>query len=802
MDIKKLLQELTPEEKARLVAGVNFMYTAPVGRLGIPSLSMADGPHGLRKQTSGGDNGVSMSEPATSFPTAATVASGWDPENARKVGEGIAEECMHYGVNVILGPGVNIKRNPLCGRNFEYYSEDPLLASEMGIGEVEGVQSKGVGVSVKHFALNNAEDHRFGGNSVCDERAAREIYLKAFERVVKAAKPATLMCAYNAINGTFCSENEWLLTDILRKEWGFDGLVMTDWGATHDRVASLKAGLDLEMPGDTEYCRRQIMAGLEDGSLPMEALDKAVENVLKLVEKYAVGAEQKPADFEAHHALAAEIAADCAVLLKNDGTLPLTGKEKLLVVGEMFEKMRYQGAGSSMINPTKTTSPKEAFDAKGIAYTYCKGYTESGANARELREEAFEAAASADTVLLFAGLDDMSEGEGYDRETMRLPQHQLDLADALLTAGKKIAVVLFGGSPVELPFADKVNAILDMYLPGQNGGTACAELLTGEKSPAGRLAETWPLTYSDVPFGDVFTKHVNEVYKESVFVGYRYYTSAQKEVRYPFGFGLCYTDFTYTASPAVVKGDTVSVTCCVKNTGDRAGSAVLQLYVSPPEGGIPRPMKELRAFEKVRLAAGEKKEVTLSFPVSDLKDFIPGQGYQLFGGEYTVHVSTDVLTDIAASKVTIAGEAPINDACFYSAQELPAVTDERFTAMSGLAIPQEPQFPPFTLLSRFIDLTAAPAGKAVYEQMQAGSRQLLEAAEKLPEGDEKFNMIKGAVFLRRVIDTSTFLSLVMNSGGRLPMEAAQYMLAAANGEAVAPPQAPPQTPPETPQQSS
>ena len=333
MDIKKLLQELTPEEKARLVAGVNFMYTAPVERLGIPSLSMADGPHGLRKQTSGGDNGVSMSEPATSFPTAATVASGWDPENARKVGEGIAEECMHYGVNVILGPGVNIKRNPLCGRNFEYYSEDPLLASEMGIGEVEGVQSKGVGVSVKHFALNNAEDHRFGGNSVCDERAAREIYLKAFERVVKAAKPATLMCAYNAINGTFCSENEWLLTDILRKEWGFDGLVMTDWGATHDRVASLKAGLDLEMPGDTEYCRKQIMAGLEDGSLPMEALDKAVENVLKLVEKYAVGAEQKPADFEAHHALAAEIAADCAVLLKNDGTLPLTGKEKLLVVG-------------------------------------------------------------------------------------------------------------------------------------------------------------------------------------------------------------------------------------------------------------------------------------------------------------------------------------------------------------------------------------------------------------------------------------------------------------------------------------
>ena len=458
----------------------------------------------------------------------------------------------------------------------------PSLLPRWASAKSRAFKARAWAFPVKHFALNNAEDHRFGGNSVCDERAAREIYLKAFERVVKAAKPATLMCAYNAINGTFCSENEWLLTDILRKEWGFDGLVMTDWGATHDRVASLKAGLDLEMPGDTEYCRRQIMAGLEDGSLPMEALDKAVENVLKLVEKYAVSPEKKPADFEAHHALAAEIAADCAVLLKNDGTLPLTGKEKLLVVGEMFEKMRYQGAGSSMINPTKTTSPKEAFELKGIAYTYCKGYTESGANARELREEAFEAAASADTVLLFAGLDDMSEGEGYDRENMRLPQQQLDLVDALLASGKKIAVVLFGGSPDAALDCDKVNAILDMYLPGQNGGTACAELLTGEKSPAGRLAETWPLTYSDVPFGDVFTKNVNEVYMESVFVGYRYYTSANKAVRYPFGYGLSYTNFAYTASPAVVKGDTVSVTCGVTNTGDRAGSAVPSTSMFPP----------------------------------------------------------------------------------------------------------------------------------------------------------------------------------------------------------------------------
>lgn len=783
MDIKTLLQELTPEEKAYLVAGQNFMYTAPVERLNIPDLSMSDGPHGLRKQASGGDNGVMGSEPATSFPTAATVASGWDPENARKVGEGIAAECRHYGVHVILGPGVNIKRNPLCGRNFEYYSEDPFLASEMGIGEVEGVQAQGVGVSLKHFALNNAEDHRFAGNSVCDERAAREIYLRAFERVVKKAKPATLMCAYNAINGTFCSENEWLLTDVLRKEWGFDGLVMTDWGATHDRVASLKAGLDLEMPGNTAYCRELILKALEDGSLDMETLDQAVENVLRLVDTYAVGAEQKDADFEAHHALAAEIAADCAVLLKNDGILPLKEDgENLLVVGEMFAKMRYQGAGSSMINPTKLTSPKQAFDEKGIAYTYLSGYREDGENAPELRQAALEAAKKHDRILIFAGLDDMTEGEGYDRENMRLPQTQLDLIDVLTAAGKPVVVVLFGGSPMELPFADRVNAILDMYLPGQNGGTACCELLFGEKNPAGRLAETWPMTYADVPFGDVFSKNINEAYKESVFVGYRYYTSAEKQVRYPFGYGLSYTTFAYTASPAVVNEGVVSVTCGVTNTGDRAGSAVLQLYVSSPGGGIPRPKKELRAFQKVRLAAGESKEVTLSFPVEDLKDFIPGKGWKLFGGTYTVHVATDVLTDIASFPIAIEGEAPAADKRFYGAKEVPSVTDERFEAMSGLTIPKEPEATPFSFLTRFIDMQVTPSGKAIYDQMQTPSMQLLAAAKQLPEGEEKLSKLKGAVFLKRIIDTSSLLSLVMNSGGAFPYEAAQYMLGVANGE--------------------
>lgn len=357
MNYKKMLKELTLEEKAALVSGTDFMFTNPVPRLNIPSVRTSDGPHGLRVQAEGGDNGVTGSEPATSFPTASCTASGWNPENTYKMGEAIAEEALHYGVDILLGPGMNIKRNPLCGRNFEYFSEDPFLTAKMAGSEVDGVQSKGVGVSLKHFALNNSENYRFLGNSIADMRAIREIYTKAFETVVKKSKPHTVMCAYNRINGTYCSENKWLLKDLLRDEWGFDGAVMTDWGATRDRVAGIKAGLDLEMPGDTDICRKWIIDAVNDGTLAMSDLDEAVKNILRLVERYENNPECEP-NFEKHNELAAEIAEDCAVLLKNDGALPLNKEDKFLVVGDLFEKMRYQGSGSSMINPTKVTSPK------------------------------------------------------------------------------------------------------------------------------------------------------------------------------------------------------------------------------------------------------------------------------------------------------------------------------------------------------------------------------------------------------------------------------------------------------------
>ena len=539
MDIQKLLRELTVEEKAALLSGTDFMYTNPVPRLGIKSVRMSDGPHGLRVQSEGGDNGVTGSEPATAFPTAVTTASSWNIENTYKMGVAIGEEMLHYGIDVLLGPGVCIKRNPLCGRNFEYVSEDPLLAGKMGAAEVNGVQSQGVGVSVKHFALNNAENFRFMGDSVCDMRAIREIYLKVFETIVKESKPHTLMCAYNKINGTYCCENKYLLTDVLRHEWGFDGVVMSDWGATHDRVKGVAAGLDLEMPGDTDICRKWIIESVNDGTLKIEDLDKAVENILRLVQRYENNPKGIETNWEAHNDLAAEIAEDSAVLLKNSEALPLEKSEKLLVVGDLFEKMRYQGAGSSMINPTYLTTPKTAFDKQKVDYKFCRGYAENTLEPNEkLIAEAVSATVDYNKVIVFAGLTDYVESEGCDRENMRLPENQLALIDAMIKTGKKIIVVLFGGSPMEVPFADKVSAILNMYLPGQNGGTATYNLLFGVKSPCGKLAETWVKSYVDVPFGKDFSKNVNEIYKESVFVGYRYYLTANKEVRYPFGYGL------------------------------------------------------------------------------------------------------------------------------------------------------------------------------------------------------------------------------------------------------------------------
>ena len=650
---------------------------------------------------------------------------------------------------------------------------------------MRGIQGKGVGVSVKHFALNNSENFRFMGDSVADLRAMREIYLKVFEIVVKESAPATIMCAYNKVNGEYCSQNKTLLTDILRGEWGFDGLVMTDWGAMHDRVAGLKAGLDLEMPGDTAVCRKWIADGLKNGTLSQEDLDKAVANVLRLVEKYCK-AMPDDCDFDANDALACRIAEDCAVLLKNDGILPLKEGEKVFVCGDLFEKMRYQGAGSSMINPTKVTSPKAAFEEMGVPYVFARGYTENRTEAQpELIEEALVKAAGFETALVFAGLTDSVESESCDRENMMLPENQRALVDALVKAGKKIVVVLFGGAPVELPFEEKVNAVLDMSLPGQSGGRACARLLYGRANPAGRLAETWPLAYADVPFGKEFSASAREVYKESVFVGYRYYTTAGKRVRYPFGYGLSYTDFAWSDMQVSDDGEKITVSCTVKNTGERDGAEVVQLYVGAPQDNVFNPRRELRAFRKVYLKAGESKVVSLTAERADLRCFDIGKNaWILEDGEYALQLCSDCCTVRLSQTIRIRGEkcspCPEEVERAYRGARL-EVSDEVFEKMSGRKIPALPPKKPITLESRFTDLQATFFGRILYNSVLKEAKKQMKEAAKLPEGAEKDNKIKGALFMKRILESNSLSSMSMSAGQAFPYHFAQGFAAIANG---------------------
>lgn len=785
-DIFKLLQELTTEEKAALAAGTDFMFTNPVPRLDIPQIRMSDGPHGLRVQNSSGDNGVTGSEPATAFPTAALTACGWNEDNLYKMGEAIGEEAQHYGINVVLGPGVNIKRNPLAGRNFEYFSEDPLLAGRMGAAEINGIQNKNVGVSVKHFALNNSENYRFMGDSVCDERAMREIYLKPFEIAVKTAKPEAVMCAYNKINGTYCCQNEWLLTDVLRKEWGFDGLVMTDWGATHDRIAMLKAGLDLEMPGDTAICRKWIIDSVKDGKLKTEDLDKAVGNVLRLVQRHEKNPKGVDVDWEGHNALAAEIAEDCAVLLKNDGVLPLDKSERVLVVGDLFDKMRYQGSGSSMINPTFLTTPKTAFDKQKVTYEFCRGYAENKLEADDkLIAEAVDAAKNYDRILVFAGLTDYVESEGCDRDNMKLPENQLAVIDALIKAGKKVAVVLYGGSPVELPFADKASAILNMYLPGQNGGTATYNLLFGVKSPCGKLAETWAKSYADVPFGKDFSKTADEIYKESIFVGYRYYLTADKEVRYPFGYGLSYTTFDYRDMQVEETASEYKVSCEIVNNGKYDGAEIVQLYVKAPRG-VFKPIKELKGFAKVYLKAGESKKVTITVKKDDLCYWnVKEKRWARESGEYELQLCSDCQTVRLSQTVTVVcdeAQAPYSEAvnAAYCEGDL-QIRDQVFEEMSGLKIPGLPPKKPIRLESRFTDMRATFMGKILYNAVMSVAKKDMKKAKKLPEGTERDNHIKGAMFLKRILESNSIITMSMSAGANCPYNFAQGFVNMANG---------------------
>ena len=604
-----LIAKLTLEEKASLCDGKDFWHLQDIERLELPSIMVTDGPHGLRKQPEEKtDKKLLSASPATCFPTAVTTAASWDPSLLEEMGKAIGEEALQEGVSVVLGPGVNIKRSPLCGRNFEYFSEDPYLAGEMAAAMVNGLQSVGVGASVKHFAGNNQETRRLTIDTVADERTLREIYFPAFETAVKKAQPWTIMNSYNRLNGTYTAENRWLLTDVLRKEWGFEGLVVTDWGAENDRVAGIKAGGDLEMPTSAGLGAAKIVQAVADGSLTEDELNECVDRVLDLILKGEENRKNFLYDKRAHHELARKIAAQSMVLLKNDeDILPLKPGQTVAVIGEMARAPRYQGAGSSGINPNQLDNAFEQLMAAGVKVLYAAGYNKKNdtPDAR-LIGEAAALAKKADVALVFAGLTERYESEGYDRKHMQMPADHNALIEAVARANPNTVVVLQGGSPVEMPWLPYVKGLLNAYLGGQASGAAVTDLLTGKKSPSGKLAETYPRCLADTPcYGNFPGSQKTVEYREGIYVGYRYYDTAEKEVLFPFGFGLSYTQFAYSglklSKKKMTDSDTLTVSFKVKNTGKADGAEICQLYVKDEESTIYRPEKELKGFRKVFL---------------------------------------------------------------------------------------------------------------------------------------------------------------------------------------------------------
>lgn len=778
--VPELLKDLTLEEKIALVSGHDFMYTNPITRLDIPSIRMSDGPHGLRVQNGNGDNGVTGSEVATCFPPASLSACSWNEELLRKEGEAIGEEANHYNIDVVLGPGANIKRNPFGGRNFEYFSEDPYLSGKMAASLIKGIQSQGVSTSLKHFAANNQENFRFMGDSLIDKKALNEIYLKSFEIAVKEGKPDTLMCAYNKINGDYCSQNKWLLTDTLRNDWGFKGLVMTDWGATHDRVKMLASGLDLEMPGDTAICRKWIYDAIKNGSLKEETFDKAVSNVLDLVNKHSEKKAFK-ADFAKHAELSLEIALDSAVLLKNDGLLPLSINHKYMVVGDLFSKMRYQGSGSSMINSYKLVTPKEAFDKANVQYAFFQGYKENKKGIDEsLLKEIDENIDSFDTVLSFIGLTDYEESEGADREDYRLPINQIALIDHIVNKGKKVVLVCFGGSPFEIPHLAEANSILNMYLPGEEGGEACRRLLFGENNPSGKLAESWPKSYKDVYRGDKFSKSRIEEYREGIYLGYRYYQKANKEVAFPFGYGLSYTKFEYNDLKIEEKEKEIDISLKVKNIGEVKGAEIVQIYVKGPNSDIPKPIKELKGFKKVYLEPSEEKEVSIILKKDDLRYFnIKENRFVLEKGSYIIEACSNVSKVELAETLFLEGES-LKD--IYP-DNIFEIDDEGFEKLIGYKIPK-PKLKPITLESRFSDLKGTLIGKILYNAVVGVAKKDLKKAKKMDEGPSKDNKIKGALFLYRILDSNSLLTMSMSAGRQFSYPLAMMMMHLSNGHII------------------
>lgn len=696
MKHEDILKKLTREQKVALLSGQDIWSTYGFPAAGIPSMVLSDGPHGVRRQMGAGDHlGLNASRPATCFPTAAGLANSWDTKLAEQMGAAIGEEAASQGVGTLLGPGLNIKRSPLGGRNFEYFSEDPYLSGKMAAGLIRGIQSNGIAACPKHFAANSQELLRMSSDSVVDERTLREIYLTGFEIAVKEGGAKAIMSSYNRLNGTYTNEDVRLLTDILRKEWGFDGFVVTDWGGSNDHVEGIRAGSNLEMPGVLGDSDEEILRAQREGRITDEIIDQRVDELLDVVLSVHKAVEEAAKDFdeEAHHALARRVAASTAVLLKNeDGILPLKSGCKAALIGDMALDPRYQGAGSSVVNPTRLDKPADMLAQSDLEIVgVVQGYRRDGRKDEELKNNAVVLAGSAEVVLLYLGQPEIAESEGMDREQMRLPGNQEELLQAVSSVNQNIVVILSGGSPVEMPWLNKCKALLNGYLAGQAGAGAMADILTGKVNPSGKLAESYPIRYEDAPNHNYFPgRQKTAEYREGLFVGYRYYQTVGKEVCFPFGYGLSYTSFSYADLQVLQK----EVSFTLTNTGKRAGEEIAQLYIGMPVSGLFRSAIELKGFAKVKLEPGESKTVVIELDDKAFRYYnVRTQRWELETGTYRVSVGPNAAELLLQEDVEVEGtQAPIPYdkqalQTYYSAR-VENVSDETFETLLGHPIPR------------------------------------------------------------------------------------------------------------------
>lgn len=694
MKYTALIGKMTLEEKCSLLSGEGNFTTKTVERLGIPSMFLSDGPHGLRKQAGATDHlGLNASLSATCYPTAATMANAWNTELGEELGRYLGEEAAAQRVSVLLGPGLNMKRSPLCGRNFEYFSEDPYLAGKLAAAYVRGIQSKGVAACPKHFAANNQETLRMHSDSVVDQRTFREIYLTAFEIAVKEGNPLAIMSSYNRINGVYANDDRHLLREILVDEWGFDGFVVTDWGCSNDRVTGLLAGNHLEMPATAGSSDREVAAAVREGRLDETVVDQMVDEYLRVLFATVIP-DEAPKDFDVqdHHAFARKAAGECVVLLKNEGgLLPLQSKTKVAVLGDFAANPRYQGAGSSLVNPTKLDNALDCLKESGLEVVgYEPGFLRQGGADEGKRAAAVALAKRAEVVLLFLGLDELAEVEGQDRTSMVLRQNQVELLEMVSAENPNVVVVLSGGAPVETPWLDHCRAVVHGYLGGQAGAGAMADVLTGTINPSGKLAETWPMAYTDTPAYRHFPGQERTVeYREGPYIGYRYYQSTGVPVRFPFGFGLSYTEFAYSG----LKADSGQVTFTLQNVGRTAGAEVAQVYVGRREGGLFRPVRELKGFAKVLLQPGESRTVTIPLDDKAFRYFNVNTGtFEVEGGTYQVAVGASSEDIRLTADVAVEGTGASNP---YDPALLPSyysgrvsdVGDEEFARLLGRPVP-------------------------------------------------------------------------------------------------------------------